>query len=145
MITSLFICMSAVHIILICFIPFTGTINSINWSAPDVWVFMAQLVEPCSANAEATGSNPVKAPKTFFCLNRNHNCDDHIFIHSKWQNSNNIGLKEGTSVRLLYVIAVECSSNRLLSSFSSNFQGMTIPACSCQTILYAVSFGSQLE
>ena len=46
---------------------------------------MAQLVEHCSANAEAMGSNPVEAPKTFFglnCdyLNRKLNCDDHTFI-----------------------------------------------------------------
>ena len=34
-----------------------------------VWVFIAQLVEHCSANAEAMGSNPVEAPKTFFGLN----------------------------------------------------------------------------
>ena len=40
--------------------------NSINWPASSVWVFIAQLVEPCSVNAEATGSNPVEAPKTFF-------------------------------------------------------------------------------
>ena len=78
-----FICMSAVHIIFICFIPFTGTMNSTNWPAPNVWVFMAQLVEHCSA--EAMGSNPIEAPKTFFglncdCVNRNHNCDDHTFI-----------------------------------------------------------------
>ena len=37
--------------------------------APNVWVFIAQLVEHCSANAEAMGSNPVEAPKTFFGLN----------------------------------------------------------------------------
>ena len=43
--------------------------NSINWPAPYVWVFIAQLVEHCSANAEAMGSNPVEAPKTFFGLN----------------------------------------------------------------------------
>ena len=48
--------------------------NSINWPAPNVWVFIAQLVEPCSANTEAMGSNPVEAPKTFIglscdCLN----------------------------------------------------------------------------
>ena len=47
-------------------------------------VFLAQLVQHCSANAEAMGSNPVEAPKTFFglncdCLNRKHNCDDHTF------------------------------------------------------------------
>ena len=29
--------------------------NLINWPAPNVWVFTAQLVEKCSANAEATG------------------------------------------------------------------------------------------
>ena len=59
--------------------------NSTNWPAPNVWVFIAQLVEHCSANAEGIGSNTVEAPKTFFglncdCLNRNHNCDDHTFI-----------------------------------------------------------------
>ena len=37
----------------------TGTMtDSINWPAPNVWVFIA--------NAEAVGSNPVEAPKTFF-------------------------------------------------------------------------------
>ena len=40
--------------------------NSINWPAPNIWVFIAQLVEHCSANAEAMGSNPVEAPKFFF-------------------------------------------------------------------------------
>ena len=39
--------------------------NSTNWSAPNVWVFMAQLVEHWSANAEAMGSNPVEDPKFF--------------------------------------------------------------------------------
>ena len=33
-----------VHIMFICFIPFTGTMNSINLPAPNVWVFIAQLV-----------------------------------------------------------------------------------------------------
>ena len=63
-----FIRMSAVHIIFICLIPFTGTMNCPNWPAPNVWVFIAQLVEHCSANAEAMGSNPVEAPKTFLGL-----------------------------------------------------------------------------
>ena len=40
----------------------------INWPALSVRVFTAQLAEHCSANAEATGSNPVEAPKTFFGL-----------------------------------------------------------------------------
>ena len=34
--------------------------NSTNWPAPNVWVFMAQMVEHCSPNAEALGSNPVE-------------------------------------------------------------------------------------
>ena len=45
---------------------FHGLMNSINWQASSVWVFIAQLVEHCSANAEAMGSNPVEAPKNFF-------------------------------------------------------------------------------
>ena len=40
--------------------------NSINWPASSIWVFIAQLGEHCSANAEATGSNPVEAPKNLF-------------------------------------------------------------------------------
>ena len=41
--------------------------NSTNWSAPNVWVFIAQnlIVQHCSANAEAMGSNPIKVPKFF--------------------------------------------------------------------------------
>ena len=58
--------------------------NSINWPASSVWVFIAQLGEHCSANAEATGSNPVEAPKNFFsgyfrnCLN----CDSLRWSHT---------------------------------------------------------------
>ena len=44
-------------------------INSINWPAPNIWVFIAQLVEHCSANAEAMGSNPVEALQFFSGLN----------------------------------------------------------------------------
>ena len=32
---------------------------------PWVWVFIAQLVEYCSANVEAMGSNPTEAPNFF--------------------------------------------------------------------------------
>ena len=73
-----FVCMSAIHIIFTCFIPFTGTMNSINWPAPNVRVFTAQLVEHCSANAEAMGSNPIEAPKTFFGLTLR-------LLKSQWQ------------------------------------------------------------
>ena len=38
----------------------------IKWPAPNIWVFIAQMVEHCSANAEAMGSNPVEALKFFF-------------------------------------------------------------------------------
>ena len=33
---------------------------------PNIWVFITQLVEHCSANAEAMGSNPVEALIFFF-------------------------------------------------------------------------------
>ena len=49
-----------------CFVPFR--MNSMNWSGSSVWVFIALLGEHCSANAEATGSNPVEAPKNLFFL-----------------------------------------------------------------------------
>ena len=59
---------SSHHFILSLFHSFYPLMNSINWPASmaSVWVFIAQLVEHCSANAEATGSNPVEAPKNFF-------------------------------------------------------------------------------
>ena len=40
-------------------------VNSTNWSSPNVWVFIAQLVEHCSANSEAMGLNPVEVPNFF--------------------------------------------------------------------------------
>ena len=43
--------------------------NSPNWPAPNVWVFIAQLVEHCSANTEAMGLNPVGVPKFFGGVN----------------------------------------------------------------------------
>ena len=68
---------------------FHGLMNSINWPASNVWVFIAQLGEHCSANAEATGSNPVEAPKSFFsgyfrnCLN----CDSLRWSHTHFISS----------------------------------------------------------
>ena len=56
----------AIHIISSVFHSFHRLMNSIYWPASSVWVFIAQLGEHCSGNAEATGSNPVEAPKNFF-------------------------------------------------------------------------------
>ena len=44
----------------------TAEIQSTNWPAPNDWVFIAQLVEHCSSNAEAKDPNPVEVPKRFF-------------------------------------------------------------------------------
>ena len=67
---------------------FHGLMNSINWPASRVWVFIAQMVEQCSANAEATGSNPVEAAKkkTFFGLLRNClTCDSTAMVTYSFQ------------------------------------------------------------
>ena len=42
----------------------TGRAHANNY----MWVFIAQLVEHCSANAEAMGSNPVEELDVFFGL-----------------------------------------------------------------------------
>ena len=39
--------------------------NSTNWPAPNVWVFISQRLEHCSTNADVMGSNPVEVPKFF--------------------------------------------------------------------------------
>ena len=40
-------------------------LNSRNWLAPNVWVFITKLVEHCSTNAEAMGLNPIEVSKCF--------------------------------------------------------------------------------
>ena len=40
--------------------------NSINWPALSVLVFIAQLVEHCGMDAEITGLNPIEALKIIF-------------------------------------------------------------------------------
>ena len=59
--------------------------NSVNWPALSAWVLFVQLVQHCSVNAEAMGSNPVEGPKKFFqatsqLLKLRFNRDDHIII-----------------------------------------------------------------
>ena len=59
--------------------------NRTNWPVSNVWVFVVQLVEHCSANAEAIGSNPVEALTVFdgficYCKNCDYNCLNHTFI-----------------------------------------------------------------
>ena len=61
--------------------------NSLSWSAPNIWVFIVHLEAHSNANAEAMGSNPVKALNFFpakicNCLNCDYNCDDDISISS---------------------------------------------------------------
>ena len=74
---------------------------SINWPALSVWVFITQLAEHCSANAEATCSNPVEAPKNIFffffsffratsqLLKLRFNCEPHIHFFLYSRSSNN--------------------------------------------------------
>ena len=65
--------------------------NSTKWSAPILCMGLHSsklMLECCSCNGEAMGSNPVEAPPFSFgggggicnCLNCNYHCDDHIFI-----------------------------------------------------------------
>ena len=62
--------------------------SSINWSSSNMWVSIAQLVEPCSVNTQAMGSSPVEVLKKKFRakigngLNYDYSCDDRILISS---------------------------------------------------------------
>ena len=60
-----FICIHAVHLISFC-VSFFSRVDELNKLACPQWVFIAQLGEHCSANAEAMGSNPIEAPKNIF-------------------------------------------------------------------------------
>ena len=103
--------------------------NSINWPASSVWVFVAQLGEHCSANAEATGSNPVEAPKIFFsgyfrnCLN----CDPLRWSHTHFKcnfylPNSSIELDSGVvSIGLLnekFYIFIVCVPQQKMSSIN---------------------------
>ena len=93
---------------------FHGLMNSINWLDSSVWVFIAQLGEHCSANAEATGSNPVEAPKIFFsgyfrnCLN----CDSLRWSHTHFTKIVVVlflnELKQSISYQLLFTSEGNC-------------------------------------
>ena len=86
------------------------------WPAPNVWVFIAQFVKHCSANAEAISSNPVEFPKTFFgliCnfLNNNYYCDDNI-------------LKKNYNMECYFVaVSLCCSTRALKSAWESELPG----------------------
>ena len=83
---------------------FHGLMNSINWPASSVWVFIAQLGEHCSANAEATGSNPVEAPKIFFsgyfrnCLN----CDSLRWSHTHFSDRSSVLKRLGLGLAVCF-------------------------------------------
>ena len=49
------------------YVSFLPRVNSTNWPAHNIWVFIAQLVQHCSVNAEAIRLNPVKVQKFFSC------------------------------------------------------------------------------
>ena len=81
-----FICIPAVHIISFC-VSFLSRVDELNKLAGHQCMALhsSPLVERCSANAEATGSNPVEAPKSrlfFFWLFRNClHCDSLRWSH----------------------------------------------------------------
>ena len=66
------ICTSAVHIIFYVSFLSPAKLNSTNWPAPNIWVFIAQMVVHCSANAEAMGS--MKSRNFFFGFIHICNC-----------------------------------------------------------------------
>ena len=43
--------------------------NSTNWTAPNMRVLVANLIEHCRANAETIGSNPAEEKKFFYRVN----------------------------------------------------------------------------
>ena len=80
-----YVCMSAVHIIIICFIPFTGTMNSTNWLLPTYRSSQLRWCSTAALTRRPWVRLPLKPRKHFFglncdCLNRKHNFDDHILV-----------------------------------------------------------------
>ena len=114
--------------------------NSINWPASSVWVFIAQLGEHCSANAEATGSNPVEAPKIFFsgyfrnCLN----CDSLGWSHTHFINifnTNDVFLQAKFSTYILLCFKTDTDGNKWLCTEPEEFSGLSRNRGSWVTLL----------
>ena len=62
-----------------------------NWPAPNEWVFITKLVEHCSANAGAMGSNPFDIPNFFsglFAITRTATIAVYIFNLPRFHHRN---------------------------------------------------------
>ena len=62
------VCLQLTHSVIFQSFHVYSEFNKLACSQRMVWVFIAQFVGHCSTNAEAMGSNPVEALKTFFGL-----------------------------------------------------------------------------
>lgn len=67
------------------FIPFTGKMNSTN--SPNVWAFIAQLVEHYGANAEAMGSDLVEVSVIRIWTSRAFTASLNLFSSCQHQNT----------------------------------------------------------
>ena len=110
---------------------FHELLSSINWAASSVWVFIAQLVEHCRANAEAMGSNLVETPNNFFfpataivpcsaiCISAVHNS-----FHCELQLCNNIFCMLSWDAFLI-VLQFDCSVETEAIQFVLVFKEMS--------------------
>ena len=93
--------------------------NSKNWPAPNIWVFIAQLVEHCSAYVEAMGSNPVGALKLFFSgLNLQL---PKLRLQLRWSNLHFICISAVHIIFILYDQRLACTNSAgksLIGQFS---------------------------
>ena len=97
---------------------FHGLINSTSSPALSVWVLIAQQVEYCSANAEATGSNPVEAPNNLFSGQiRNYLNSDSTAIVTYSFAKNEINYKKPPIISIHFI---QHQKTALLSNFQLN-------------------------
>ena len=93
------------------------TLNEMMWTA-SVWVFIAQLVEHCSANAKASGSNPVEAPKN-------------IFFFGLFRNCLNCNSLRWSHIHFICIPAVHMWFHSVFHSFRGLINPINWPACQC--------------
>ena len=110
-----------------------GLMNSINWSVLSAWVFIAQLVEHCNANTNATGSNRIEAPKTPYfqaisqLLKSRFSRDGYIFISDASLQSGQVLYWGFTCGTVLYFKTVKCRNYHSwakLQNAGTLFQGI---------------------
>ena len=77
-----------------------------------IWVFIAQLLEHCSTNAEAMGSNPIEAMKIFFWQKKWNCLNCHCNSELRWSHLSFINILCIKQNKIAVVVTISLTGKR---------------------------------